>query len=196
MYRMIYILTIFLLFGCTGEKREKSSKQPSELKDTELLSILKKSENKDLTPYWLEVEKREMIGIRFIAQDKSGAIFRFFKDDTVSDEVVKRYILFKLQDTSNLRYAEKSVLFSQAGKYQLMEAVPLIFKALEGEKSIGTHISAAFAFKELRAQAAKEWLQKNLDKEYLNSLGSGSPFDESKREELLKISKETLEVLE
>lgn len=195
MYKITCVLVLFIFCGCTGEKKEKSSREPSELKDTELLSILEKSDENELTPYWLEAEKREKIGLRFFAQDKSGAIYRFFKDDAVSDKVAKQYILFKLQDTSNLSYAEKGVLFYKAGQYQLKEAIPIILKALEDEKVIVPHISVATAFKEMKAQEAKEWLQKNLDKDYRNALGSGSPFDESKREELLKVSKQALELL-
>lgn len=195
MYKITYVLVLFIFCGCTGEKKEKSSREPSELNDTELFLILEKADKIELSPYWLEAEKREKIGLRFIAQDKSGAIYRFFKDDALNEEVAKQYILFKLIDTSNFSNGEKGVLFYQAGQYQLKKAVLLILKALENEKAIVPHISAASAFKEMKAQKAKEWLQKNLDKDYRDSLGSGSPFDESKREELLKISKEALKLL-
>ena len=77
----------------------------------------------------------------------------------------------------------------------MREAVPLILKALDGEKAIGPHISAATAFKELKSQGTKEWLLRNLDEDYLNSLGTGGFDDVSKREQLLEISRMALDVL-
>ncbi len=196
MSKVNYFIVFLLLFSCTGNKKEKPSQKPSELNNTELLSFLAESDESELVPYWLEAEKREKIGLRFIAQDKSGAIFKFIRDNSVNDKVANRYILFKLQDVSNLGYAEKSLLFYKAGEYQLREAVPLILKALDIEKAIGPHISAATAFKELKSQGTKEWLLRNLDEDYLNSLGTGGFDDVSKREQLLDISRMALDVLE
>lgn len=70
-----------------------------------------------------------------------------------------------------------------------------MLKALEGEASLNPHIAAAYAFGRLKAQETKSWLEKNLDPEYRETLGSGSPFDASKRDELLKASKEALQAL-
>jgi hypothetical protein len=190
-----YFIVLLLFFSCTGNKKEKPSQKPSELNNTELLSFLAESDENELAPYWLEAEKREKIGLRFIAQDKSGAIFKFIRDNSVNDEVANRYILFKLQDVSNLSYAEKSVLFYKAGEYQLREAVPLILKALDGERAIGPHISAATTFKELQSQETKQWLLRNLDENYINTLGTGGFDDASKRKQLTDISRMALDVL-
>jgi hypothetical protein len=185
-------ILIALLLSCNTDK---FAKEPSKLTDEELYGILEEAEGRDLAPYWLEAEKREMIFVKSIAHDKSGPVVKLFIDERLSQNAVARYILFKLRDPSKLSYAEKGVFFYQSACYQLQEAVPLILKALEGEVSLNPHIAAAYAFGRLRNEKAKPWLKKNLDAEYRETLGSGSPFDGSKRDELLKASKEALEAL-
>jgi hypothetical protein len=186
------LLTIFLI-NCS---KDIYSKEPSKLSDKELTGILEETEDRDLMPYWLEAEKRETILIKFIAQDKSGSILTLSAKENVSENIIERYILYKLHDPTTLSYAEKSLLFSKVAQYRLKDAVPLIVKALEGESSLNPHIAAARAFGELNARETKEWLEKNLEKEYRESLGSKSPFDESKREELRKASEKALHALE
>jgi hypothetical protein len=187
---------MLLLVCLTSCNKDKFSKEPAKLTDEELYSILDAPGNRDLNPYWVEAEKRELIFIKFIAQDKSGAILKLFIDERFSEKSVRQYMLFKLEEPSKLSYAEKGVLFYQAAGYQLREAVPLILKALEGEASLDPHIAAAYAFGRLNAKETRPWLEKNLESEYRETLGSGSAFDESKRDELLKASKEALKALE
>lgn len=190
---VICIIFGIFLFSCN---KDTFSKEPSKLTDEELYGILEGTHDRDLSPYWLEAEKREMIFIKFLSQDKSGAILKLFTDERFSEQSVRKYILFKLQDPSKLSYAEKGVLFYQAAGYQAKEAVPLILKALDGEPSLNPHIAAAYAFGRLKARETRPWLEENLSAEYRATLGSGSPFDESKRDELLKASREALKALE
>lgn len=195
MFRTILVvgsLIAVLLLAC---EEDKLSKKPEKLTDEELCTIIEQTEDRDISPYWLEAEKRQLIYIRFISQDKSGTILNLSIDERFSEKSVKNYILFKLKDPAKLSYAEKGMLFYQAASYQLQEAVPLIVSALEGEASLNPHIAAAFAFGRLKAVATRSWLEKNLNEEYRKTLGTGSPFDESKRDELLKASKEALEAM-
>jgi hypothetical protein len=186
------MLGIFLL-GC---REDPFSKKPSKLTDKELYGILESTIDRDFSPYWEEAEKRQIILIKVLAHDKSGPILKLIIDNRFSENAVRQYLLYKLQDPTKLSYAEKGILFFQVAAYQLKEAVPLILKALEGETSINPHIAAAYAFGRLNAQETRAWLERNLDAEYRESLGSGSPFDESKRDELLKASGEALKALE
>jgi hypothetical protein len=190
----IVLSSLLLIFTFTGAAEEKQ-KDPSALTDETLLKTLETASEAELAPLWQEAEKRQKIGLRFLFQDKSGTVVKLFKDATVQEPVLKRYILYRLRKPEDLTNSEKEALFHNAGKYGLKEAVPLILKALEGEKSIGPHISAASAFKMLKAREMEEWLKRNLNKEYLDTLGSGGCCDASQREELQKISEETLSEL-
>ncbi len=191
-FPFLSFLFALLLLSCS---QDPFAKKPSTLTDEELHTILETAEDRDLSPYWQEAEKRQMILIKVLAHDKSGPIMKIIIDEKFSKHAVQKYLLYKLQDPSKLSYAEKGILFLQAAAYQVNEAVPLILKALEGESSLNPHIAAAYAFGRLHAQETKPWLEKNLDDAYRASLGSGSPFDESKRDELLKASKEALEAM-
>jgi hypothetical protein len=195
MLRTILVVSLLFEIFLLGCREDILSKNPSKLTDEELYTILETAKDKDLSPYWIEAEKREMIFIKLIAHDKSGAVLKLYTDERFSEDAVRRYILFKLKDPSKLTYAEKGILFYQSAGYKLAEAVPLILKALENEPALNAHIAAAYAFGRLKAQEARPVLEKNLDPEYRASLGTGSPFDESKRDELLKASKEALKAL-
>jgi hypothetical protein len=192
------MLLVNLLFGIflLGCKEDILSKKPSKLSDEELYSLLESAKGNDLSPYWQEAEKRQMILIKVFAHDKSGPILKLIIDQRFSENTIRQYLLYKLQDPSKLSYAEKGTLFFQVAAYQAREAVPLMLKALEGETSLNPHIAAAYAFGRLNAQETRAWLENNLNDAYRTSLGSSSPFDESKRDELLKASNEALKALE
>lgn len=146
-----------------------------------LYALLKSNDEQLTDKIFAILEEKGEVGLKFLWQDKSGSVYKPYFASPLSDEMKRRYFLYKLFKGPYFYSAEKECVLYELGKLG-GENVPFILKSMKGELNLNCIIVAADIFGKYKAEEALDYLIGCLYPGYLEARIQG-PFDESKAEE-------------